>query len=223
MANDHDNFDSFNSNRNDYESRNDTMHNNYEGYESDPINNQKQVKSKKFTAPWNNKFGEDENFKNRQYSRSARNQPEKEATALSKVLLFVLILALVAPFILYAVVNSQRNSEPIEPKTTQQVKVSTTTTVEETTTTKEKETTEEEEEETRELETTTTSEEQVTTQAPQPQVTTAAQTQRYHTVAAGESWWSISQAYGVDVYELAAANGTSIDGSLMPGSQIIIP
>ncbi|MGX7108569.1 LysM peptidoglycan-binding domain-containing protein [Facklamia miroungae] len=190
----------------------------------DQIGNEK-AKSKKFSAPWNNKFGEDENFKNRQFSRSARNQPQKEATALSKALMFFLIFVLIFPFLLYAYINSQQNSKPVENKTAEQVVLSKKTT-EETTTTKEEEktTTKESDAITREIEETTTSQAPVATT--QPPAETPVQTQApttYHTVSAGESWWSISQAYGVDVYELAAANGTSIDGTLMPGSQIVIP
>lgn len=86
--------------------------------------NKEEKKSKKFSAPWNKKFGEDENFKTRQFSRSARNQPAKEATTLSQVLLFVLIIALVSPFLLYAVVNSQRDNAPIEERTAEQVRLS---------------------------------------------------------------------------------------------------
>ncbi|MCR8968970.1 LysM domain-containing protein [Facklamia sp. 7083-14-GEN3] len=180
------------------------------------------AKTKKFTAPWNNKFGEDENFKNRQFSRSARNQPKQEATVLSNALLFFLIFTLIFPFALYAYIDSQKSDTPLESKTAEQVVLSKSTT-EETTTTREEEQTTTSEAVTREIEETTTTQAPITSQAP---VETSAQTQAastYHTVSAGESWWSISQAYGVDVYDLAAANGTTIDGTLMPGSQIVIP
>ncbi|MGF3195002.1 LysM peptidoglycan-binding domain-containing protein [Facklamia sp. P13055] len=179
------------------------------------------AKTKKITAPWNNKFGEDENFKNRQFSRSARNQPKQEATVLSNALLFFLIFTLIFPFALYAYIDSQKSDKPLESKTAEQVVLSKSTTEEATTTKEEKTTTTEAV--TREIEATTTTQAPVPTQPP---VETSAQPQAastYHTVSAGESWWSISQVYGVDVYDLAAANGTTIDGTLMPGSQIVIP
>lgn len=185
-------------------------------------------KAKKFTTPWNNKFGEDENFKNRQFSRSARNQPHKEATTLSKALLFFMMFLLIFPFLLYMYIDSQKDQQPQESKTAQQVvldkskseKTTTTKEDQETTTTKESNV------ETRELQTTSREATQGT-QAPATVAPTEApvqsQSSTSHVVSAGESWWSISQAYGVDVYELAAANGSSIDGTLLPGSTIVIP
>lgn len=196
---------------------------------SDQLNNDK-TQTKKFSSPWNNKFGEDENFKNRQFSRTARNQPVKEATTLSQVILFVLIFCLVSPFALYAYIDSQKDKKPIEGKTAQQVVMDKKTT-ETTTTTEEKKTTSAETTESREIEETTTTVEVTTTYEPTPvtqdvepepqPVTQSPSTM--HTVSAGESWWSISQAYGVDVYELASANGSTIEGTLLPGSQIVIP
>ena len=79
--------------------------------------------SSRFRMPWNNKFGEDENLKNRQYSRSARNQPEREATTLSKVLLFMVICVCIVPFILFFWVNASRPQNP-SPRTASQVSIS---------------------------------------------------------------------------------------------------
>ena len=47
--------------------------------------------------PWERKFGEDENLKNRQFSRSARNSGGKAVAPLSNVLLFVFLIVIVAP------------------------------------------------------------------------------------------------------------------------------
>ncbi|MBG9979841.1 LysM peptidoglycan-binding domain-containing protein [Facklamia sp. DSM 111018] len=212
--------------------------------------NGEDLKSKKFSAPWNKKFGEDENFKNRQYSRSSRNQPAKEATTLSQVLLFVLIVALLAPFILYAVVDSQRDKQIVEDRTAEQVRMSKQAQENTEDESKEKEkssesATEEESKDesdsvsTRKIESeesedttdqreTTTAQEPTPTPEPEPEPTPTPEPETepsstYHTVGGSESWWSISQAYGVDVYELAAANGASIDTPIHPGTQIIIP
>ena len=84
--------------------------------------NQSSETSSRFRMPWNNKFGEDENLKNRQYSRSARNQPEREATTLSKVLLFMVICVCIVPFILFFWVNASRPQNP-SPRTASQVQV----------------------------------------------------------------------------------------------------
>lgn len=47
--------------------------------------------------PWSRKFGEDENLKSRQYSRSARNTKNKEVAPLLKVLLFLFLAILIIP------------------------------------------------------------------------------------------------------------------------------
>ena len=77
----------------------------------------------KFRMPWQNKFGEDENLKNRQYSRTARNQPVREATTLSKVLLFMVVCTCLIPFIVYMWVNATRGSQTVTPKTASQVSI----------------------------------------------------------------------------------------------------
>lgn len=48
--------------------------------------------------PWSRRFGEDENYENRQYSRSARKSTKKEVAPLSKVLLFLFLALLIIPF-----------------------------------------------------------------------------------------------------------------------------
>jgi LysM repeat protein len=44
-----------------------------------------------------------------------------------------------------------------------------------------------------------------------------------HTVAPGESLWSIAAADGLSPYDLAAANGVSPDAELLAGSTVVIP
>jgi soluble lytic murein transglycosylase-like protein len=52
---------------------------------------------------------------------------------------------------------------------------------------------------------------------------TAAAGQVPHTVQPGESLWSIAAANGLDVDELAAANGLSSDAGLIAGTTVLIP
>lgn len=203
--------------------------------------------TKKFSAPWNKKFGEDENFKNRQYSRSARNQPAKEATTLSQVLLFAVIITFISPFILYAVVNSQKDNVPLEQKTAEQVRMNMSSNLEisskledESKSKESKETTESKEEtqannnessdssegstSTRRRETTSELRPTTAEPAPVPETTTAPEpSQQYYTVQAGDSWYAIASRHGIDVYELAALNGASIDTAIHPGTQIVLP
>ncbi len=72
--------------------------------------------------PWSRKFGEDENLKNRQYSRSARNSKNKEVAPLLKVLLFLFMAILIIPFATIYL-NKQKESVP-EPKSSEQVMIS---------------------------------------------------------------------------------------------------
>src|SRR5699024_12752708 len=80
--------------------------------------------SKKESKPWNRKFGEDENLKNRQYSRTARNQPAKEATTLSKVLLAIIVITVIAPFLLFIFVNSQLDNDEIPNRSAEKINFS---------------------------------------------------------------------------------------------------
>jgi LysM repeat protein len=72
--------------------------------------------------PWSRKFGEDENLKNRQYSRSARNSKNKEVAPLLKVLLFLFMAILIIPFATIYL-NKQKDSVPT-PKSSEQVMIS---------------------------------------------------------------------------------------------------
>ncbi|MBF6625518.1 LysM peptidoglycan-binding domain-containing protein [Aerococcaceae bacterium zg-BR9] len=184
-------------------------------------------------APWNAKFGSDENLKQRQYSRSSRNQPNKEASSLSKVLLGVLIVTVITPFILYWFVKSQTQSKPTEPQTASSIVLSRST---ETTTTKSNDSTTsgsfvQSNSSSGEVSsvdvnnpaaTTTISEQPVVTEPPAPATEAPAPT-RSHTVAQGETWYGIARTYGVDVNALAAANGTTTAAPLYPGNVLVIP
>ncbi|AXY25849.1 hypothetical protein CL176_07470 [Suicoccus acidiformans] len=192
--------------------------------------------------PWNRRFGQDENPKNRQYSRSARNQPAKEATTLSRVLLAALILTVLLPFILWGVISAQRDNKEIAERTTEQVMISRNS---EASSTSEESSSEESSSESsvssssRESESEDESssmsrpESSITPPEPVYQDPAVAQEPVYeepaptagttHTVSAGESWYAIARMYGVDVYTLAAANGASIDTPIHPGAVIQIP
>lgn len=64
--------------------------------------------------------------------------------------------------------------------------------------------------------------------SPAPAPTSASKTSspsvsRYHTVQAGESFWSIAQKYGVSVDALCRANGLTLKSTLYPGQRLRIP
>lgn len=45
----------------------------------------------------------------------------------------------------------------------------------------------------------------------------------YHTIQSGESFYSVSQVYGIDPYALAAANGLGIYDLIVPGQVLTVP
>ena len=69
--------------------------------------------------PWSRRFGEDENFNNRKYSRSARNTQKQEVAPLYKVLLFLFLALLIIPFATYY--WSERSRTTPDPQTPEQV------------------------------------------------------------------------------------------------------
>lgn len=71
--------------------------------------------------PWSRRFGEDENFNNRKYSRSARNTQKQEVAPLYKVLLFLFLALLIIPFATYY--WSERSRTTPDPQTPEQVLV----------------------------------------------------------------------------------------------------
>lgn len=182
-------------------------------------------------TPWNSKFGSEENLKQRKYSRTSRNQPVKEASKLSNVLLGVLVLTVLTPFLLYWFVKAN-TPEPTKPSQTAQnvmiTRNSETTTVAPETTTLSTGNIVQSNTETVSSVDINTPTEPVTTQAPVPVVTEAPApvTQapsRTHTISAGETWYGIARTYGVDVNALAAANGTTTDAPIYPGNTLVIP
>ena len=101
---------------------------------SDNFNNNEDLNQTE-EQPWERKFGEDENLKNRQFSRSARNSGGKAVAPLSNVLLFVFLIVIVAPVLFmwwFSIVNS---SNQVKPRTADDVML--TKTVETTTATPE--------------------------------------------------------------------------------------
>lgn len=81
------------------------------------------------------KFGEEENLKNRQFSRSARNSGGKAVAPLSNVLLFVFLIVIVAPVLFMMWFSISNNSNQVKPRTADDVML--TKTVETTTATPE--------------------------------------------------------------------------------------
>lgn len=204
---------------------------------------------RKNSTPWNSKFSDNENLKQRQYSRSSRNKPIKEASKLSQILLLLISLIVLIPFILFAVIESQKNNQEITSRTTDEITMSRNEKFseeaekekkkkesEEKNKTSEKtteKTTEDDDDDVRsgDLESTSEMTESTSdsqpmtqqTQAPVDQTENPQDSGTVHTVAPGESWYGIARQYGVDVYTLASHNGMTIDSTLLPGTTISIP
>jgi membrane-bound lytic murein transglycosylase D len=51
----------------------------------------------------------------------------------------------------------------------------------------------------------------------------SSQTEKYHTVEQGDSFWSISQKYNMDIDSLLAANNMNRNSKLLPGKKILLP
>ncbi|MDR1338440.1 MAG: transglycosylase SLT domain-containing protein [Prevotellaceae bacterium] len=49
------------------------------------------------------------------------------------------------------------------------------------------------------------------------------QTEKYHTIEQGDSFWSISQKYNVDIDRLLAINNMTKNSKLLPGKKILLP
>ena len=71
--------------------------------------------------PWSRRFGEDEHFNNKKYSRSARNTQKQEVAPLYKVLLFLFLALLIIPFATYY--WSERSRTTPDPQTPEQVMI----------------------------------------------------------------------------------------------------
>jgi LysM repeat protein len=49
------------------------------------------------------------------------------------------------------------------------------------------------------------------------------QAEKYHTIEQGDSFWSISQKYNVDIDRLLAVNNMTKNSKLLPGKKILLP
>ena len=163
--------------------------------------------------PWERKFGEDENLKNRQFSRSARNSSGKAVAPLSNVLLFVFLIVLVAPLLFMMWFSISNNSNQVKPRTADDVMltktVETTTVAAETTVTQ-----------TTKQEATTTAPRQAETTQQTP-TTTAQQNGNYGTyvVKQGDTLYRIAVNHGMDVATLKQINGLTGD-NIAPGTTL---
>lgn len=201
--------------------------------------------SSRFRMPWNNKFGEDENLKNRQYSRSARNQPEREATTLSKVLLFMVICVCIVPFILFFWVNASRPQNP-SPRTASQVSISraesssasSSSTSESSSALASASSIESKASESgqgmnNQQGERPTQNQQGQQQGQNQQGQQQGQNQQgqqqqnqggtTYVVQAGDSWYRIAANNGVSLDALLAANGATVETTILPGQTIVIP
>ena len=201
--------------------------------------------SSRFSMPWNHKCGEDENLKNRQYSRSARNQPEREATTLSKVLLFMVICVCIVPFILFFWVNASRPQNP-SPRTASQVSISraesssasSSSTSESSSALASASSIESKASESgqgmnNQQGERPTQNQQGQQQGQNQQGQQQGQNQQgqqqqnqggtTYVVQAGDSWYRIAANNGVSLDALLAANGATVETTILPGQTIVIP
>ena len=186
---------------------------------SDNFNNNEDLNQTE-EQPWERKFGEDENLKNRQFSRSARNSGGKAVAPLSNVLLFVFLIVIVAPVLFMMWFSISNNSNQVKPRTADDVMltktVETTTVAPETTvapTTKQEATT------TAPEATTTAPRQAETTQ--QTPTTAAQQNGNYGTyvVKQGDTLYRIAVNHGMDVATLKQINGLTGD-NIAPGTTL---
>ena len=196
--------------------------------------------------PWHKRFGSDENLRNRQYSRTSRNQPNQEASTLSKVLLGAFVVLLIIPFVVLLIVESQRNNEEIPARTKEQVMISRSSISSESESSSESSASSEassasqsqgninvasgdESIGSQEIETssvvqeTTPVSEPVVEPTPTPEPEPAPSTSTTHTVSAGETWYGIARIHGINVYDLLAANGASEGTPIHPGDVVVVP
>jgi len=207
--------------------------------------NQSSETSGKFRMPWNNKFGEDENLKNRQYSRTARNQPEREATTLSKVLLFMVICVCIVPFILFFWVNASRPQNP-SPRTASQVSISRAESSSAISSSASESSSAVASASSLESKASESGHGLNNQQGEQPNQNQQGQQQGQnqqgqqqgqnqqgqqqqnqggttYVVQAGDSWYRIAANNGVSLDALLAANGATVETTILPGQTIVIP
>lgn len=189
--------------------------------------NQSSETSSRFRMPWNNKFGEDENLKNRQYSRSARNQPEREATTLSKVLLFMVICVCIVPFILFFWVNASRPQNP-SPRTASQVSISRAESSSASSSSTSESSSALASASSIESKASESGQGMNNQQGERPNQNQQGQQQQNqggttYVVQAGDSWYRIAANNGVSLDALLAANGATVETTILPGQTIVIP
>ena len=189
--------------------------------------NQSSETSSRFRMPWNNKFGEDENLKNRQYSRSARNQPEREATTLSKVLLFMVICVCIVPFILFFWVNASRPQNP-SPRTASQVSISRAESSSASSSSTSESSSAVASASSIESKASESGQGMNNQQGERPNQNQQGQQQQNqggttYVVQAGDSWYRIAANNGVSLDALLAANGATVETTILPGQTIVIP
>ena len=207
--------------------------------------NQSSETSGKFRMPWNNKFGEDENLENRQYSRTARNQPEREATTLSKVLLFMVICVCIVPFILFFWVNASRPQNP-SPRTASQVSISRAESSSAISSSASESSSAVASASSLESKASESGHGLNNQQGEQPNQNQQGQQQGQnqqgqqqgqnqqgqqqqnqggttYVVQAGDSWYRIAANNGVSLDALLAANGATVETTILPGQTIVIP
>lgn len=207
--------------------------------------NQSSETSGKFRMPWNNKFGEDENLKNRQYSRTARNQPEREATTLSKVLLFMVICVCIVPFILFFWVNASRPQNP-SPRTASQVSISRAESSSASSSSASESSSAVASASSLESKASESGQGLNNQQGEHPNQNQQGQQQGQnqqgqqqgqnqqgqqqqnqggttYVVQAGDSWYRIAANNGVSLDALLAANGATVETTILPGQTIVIP
>ena len=207
--------------------------------------NQSSETSGKFRMPWNNKFGEDENLKNRQYSRTARNQPEREATTLSKVLLFMVICVCIVPFILFFWVNASSPQNP-SPRTASQVSISRAESSSASSSSASESSSAVASASSLESKASESGQGLNNHQGEQPNQNQQGQQQGQnqqgqqqgqnqqgqqqqnqggttYVVQAGDSWYRIAANNGVSLDALLAANGATVETTILPGQTIVIP
>ena len=207
--------------------------------------NQSSETSGKFRMPWNNKFGEDEYLKNRQYSRTARNQPEREATTLSKVLLFMVICVCIVPFILFFWVNASRPQNP-SPRTASQVSISRAESSSASSSSASESSSAVASASSLESKASESGQGLNNQQGEHPNQNQQGQQQGQnqqgqqqgqnqqgqqqqnqggttYVVQAGDSWYRIAANNGVSLDALLAANGATVETTILPGQTIVIP
>ncbi|MFY9901711.1 MAG: LysM peptidoglycan-binding domain-containing protein [Trichococcus sp.] len=169
--------------------------------------------------PWSRKFGEDENLKSRQYSRSARNTKNKEVAPLLKVLLFLFLAILIIPFA--TIYFNKQNQNTPAPKSAEQVMINkrvASSSVESSKEASSEEVSSEvvesaEEPESSIAETPSSSTAPAVVETPvetvkEPETTTGVYNNSY-TIQAGDNLYRIALNHGMTLDELMQANGLS--------------